>query len=74
MGDGDEREVGGKIREFLQLPPRLPTQAGPGFKSRNKTKPDLALWVKEWLILGDLTLVHKMVCRSENMHGRGKDS
>lgn len=37
MGDGDEREVGGKIREFLQLPLRLPTQAGPGFKNRNKT-------------------------------------
>lgn len=36
MGDGDERKVGGKIREFLQLPPWLPTQAGPGFKSRNK--------------------------------------
>lgn len=37
-----------------------------------QTKPDLALWVKEWLILGDLILVHKMVCRSENLHGRGK--
>ena len=39
-----------------------------------QTKPDLALWVKERLILGDLVLVHKMVCRSENTHGRGKDS
>ena len=42
--------------------------------SRNKTNKTWLGSVGQRLILRDLALVHKMVCRSENLHGRGKDS
>lgn len=52
------REVGGQIKSSFNFPYGCRHRLVQVLKAETKqTKPDLALWVKEWLILGDLTLV-----------------
>lgn len=75
MGDGAEQ---GSWGQDQRVPSTSTMAANTGWVQvlkveTKQAKPHLALWVKGWLIWGDLVLVHIITCRSESIHGRGKD-